>query len=273
MNPIRKTIDIALVTICIVAFCFIVAKQSGFMARSSTPFAFARPFTEKILFVGNSFTFVGHSDFDDLPGVPGLFLSLARARGHNPMVVAKTLGSSNFYMHYTNQSGAMDAIHTQEWNYVVLQAQSQEAAAYCKGFRFFDYGTALSKEIKAYSPKGKVLFYETWAFAPGHEVYKKSYKDPAAMQAEIRANYVKMAHLNNDTVVRVGDAFEKAEKTYPKVPVISSDKMHQSDAGAYLSALMFYKAVYHDNVKGLPAAGNVSDSEAKALQNVAAAVP
>jgi len=252
---------------CLVTLAFLVARPFGFV-----PTALAQPPTEKILFIGNSFTFVGYRGTDGLSGAPAIFLVLAHARGHNPAVAMATAGAATLRTHCTNGSNAMTALGSQRWDDVVLQGQSQEATDGASSEGFLYYGDRLSRAIRNRNPSARVMAYETWAFAPGDTVYPAGYRNPDAMLIQIRSHYEALCRLDHATIVRVGEAFRTSELGFGDIPLIGSDFRHPTTAGAYLAALMFYRTIYHEDPRGLPTVEGVSPADATALQAVAASV-
>ena len=74
---------------------------------------------KEVLFIGNSYTFV-----NDLPT---LVEQIALTFGDTLIHDSSTPGGATFSMHSTN-SATLSKISQEPWDYVVLQAQSQEAS-------------------------------------------------------------------------------------------------------------------------------------------------
>ena len=73
--------------------------------------------TKDVLFVGNSYTF-----YNDLPE---MVKQIALSFGDTLNYESSTPGGASFAMHATNAT-TIFKINQQAWDYVVLQAQSQE---------------------------------------------------------------------------------------------------------------------------------------------------
>ncbi|MGY8951566.1 MAG: PKD domain-containing protein, partial [Flavobacteriales bacterium] len=73
--------------------------------------------TKEVLFIGNSYTYV-----NDLPN---MVKQIALSFGDTLNYESSTPGGANFNMHSTNTT-TISKINQQVWDYVVLQAQSQE---------------------------------------------------------------------------------------------------------------------------------------------------
>lgn len=217
---------------------------------------------QSVLFIGNSFTWGGNGDNQTSPhgGVPGLFKALAARRGHTPDVTMMAPNGRTFYDQFTNddnQGDTLAVIRSKKWDYVILQGGSREATTETGSpYWFFRSGTDLNTVIKTNNPNTKVLLYETWAYPTwavysGKPVYPTYYASPAAMLQEIKANYQTLASQIGAQVVPVGDVFARALAWNPSYTLNNYD-FHANDQGYYLSAMMFYQNIYHENLRGLP---------------------
>ena len=234
---------------------------------------------QSILFIGNSFTWGGNGGNQTYPqgGVPGIFKALATRRGHAPDVTMMAQNGRIFTDHFTNddnQGDTLAVIRSKKWDYVVLQGGSREATtALGSPYWFFRSGADLNTVIKTNNPNTKVLLYETWAYPTwatysGTPVYPTYYASPASMLQEIKANYQTLAGQIGAQVVPVGDAFARALAQNPSYTLNNSD-FHANDQGYYLSAMLFYQTIYHENLSGLPSVmTNVTTTDAQFLQSV-----
>ena len=81
------------------------------------PFIGFSQLTKDVLFVGNSYTYGNN--------LPDLIKQIALSFGDTLIHDSSTPGGANFNAHSTNAQ-TIAKINQQQWDYVVLQAQSQE---------------------------------------------------------------------------------------------------------------------------------------------------
>jgi hypothetical protein len=204
----------------------------------------------KVLFVGNSYTFV-----NDLPA---MLAELAKAGGQ-PAVVHKkeTPGGCSLEKHWKDGKAAK-LIQEGKWDVVVLQDHSLGALKAKDAM--FEYGKKLDAEVKA---KGaRTVLYMTWARANTPETQK-----------DITAAYEELGKELGATVAPVGRAWQKSLAENPALALHVADKSHPTPAGTYLAACTFCATLFGKSPEGLawhPPA--VSEEDARKLQAIAWAV-
>ena len=111
--------------------------------------------TTRVLFIGNSYTSV-----NDLPEMTR---QLALSLGDTLIVANSSPGGYTFQQHTAN-AATQGLIDQGNWDFVVLQEQSQlpsfppsQVAAEC-----LPYAQALVDTIRAHSPCAEPVFYMTW---------------------------------------------------------------------------------------------------------------
>lgn len=250
---------------------------------------------QNILFVGNSFTFVpgdiGVGKFTELNvgnkggGVPQTFQVLASAQGKNPTVTMETVGGKTLQFHYEERRELIE----HAWDIVILQDYSTgpliDGADHKSYDSFLAHVTKLKALFVAKNPNVKIWVYETWARPD--LVTKGRFTSIEEMQTGLRDAY-RLAAKDNalEGCVPVGEAFLSAVKQgladNPATDVVEGplkiwgkDNYHQSGVGAYLSALMFYGAIYDADPTEIPSDNaaaihlKISASESKILQSLA----
>ena len=94
--------------------------------------------------------------------------------------------------------------------------------------------------------------------------------NPAEMQLRIRTWYQRAAAQRKDFIIApVGDAWELNYKNPNALRLHRSDNSHPQFAGSYLAALVIYATIYHPPKLELSYRGNLTEAEAKHLQNLA----
>ena len=215
-----------------------------------------------ILFVGNSYTYVGD--------LPTQVRDLAASGKTELTIDSVVLGGATLQMHYAT-TGALAKIREAKWTYVVLQGQSVEPIYYAANFQ--EYAKKLADEVKLAG--AKPVFYETWARRAGDAIYDDpaSGGDPAGMQAKLRAEYAKAATANDGLLARVGDAREIALAKTFTFSLFDPDGSHPTVEGAYLGACVFHKVLTGRVSLGLSSRPtSLTATDASALQTIADSV-
>ena len=220
--------------------------------------------TTQVLFIGNSYTQV-----NDLPT---LFSELALSKGKHPFVDTKANGGFSFQSH-VNDPMTFSKILEKKWNYVVLQAQSQEPS-----FPYSQVTTAtlpfakiLSDSIYANNYCSQPLYYMTWGRQNGDPQWD-SINTFYKMNDRLRAGYMRFMEASEASVAPVGVAWRYVRDNYPAINLYSSDGSHPSLEGSYLAACVFYAAIYRETPVNATYFSSVLPSTAAILQNAAALV-
>ena len=192
--------------------------------------------TISVLFVGNSLTFV-HD-------VPAMLVNIASADPQNTTqisVQAVTRGGASLDQMLA-QTNAADWVRSHHPDFVVLQERSR----WYDGAE--DYARQdLSDWMDALRPIGAAaLLFEVWADGDGSDSYTNSasvaFGHTPKQDAEIAADKSQtLAQEYHLSLVRVGEAFERAREMSGAPDVYGPDHHHASAAGAYLAALVFYQ--------------------------------
>ncbi|MBT8290812.1 MAG: hypothetical protein KJO93_08240 [Muriicola sp.] len=179
---------------------------------------------KNVLFIGNSHTnynlgidhylkgFTSQADLDFIPTIEKITMDGASMQDH--LENANTLAKLN----------------ERDWDVVILQENSTVASE-----QTTEAITSL-QEMKFALPnnKTKIYLFMTW-----------TYENEPAMLTNIRATYEQAAPLVSGTVVPIGLAFKEiADDPTSEVTLYNTDGIHPSIEGSYLSAAMFYAAIY-----------------------------
>ena len=217
---------------------------------------------EKILFVGNSFTFAaGAQAVTKLGGVPKLVEVIAAVKGRKAEV-SMVVGGGKDWAYHLRQPETETALASKKWNWVVLQNFSTKPTHIGNLPEVLTNGEIFYKRIRRHSPEAGVVLYETWARGPGHSLYtgvstQNSFVDQEQMTGELQKGYTdlknRLESIEPGEQVRlapVGTAFALCQKKNPGINLYSSDRYHASAQGYYLSALVIYATIFHDSPLG-----------------------
>ncbi len=197
--------------------------------------SFAQPQLKKVLFLGNSYTYV-----NDLPG---MVMSMSASTGDSLFHSSYTIGGYTLEDHYYDSSSTNN-IKSGGWDYIVLQEQSQRPS-----FPNYDYyfGYKLCNIINEYNPCARPLFYMTWGRKNG-DASNCTVWPPVCtyegMDSLLALTYLDLAELNDAEVSPVGAVWKYIRQNYPLIELYQSDESHPSIAGTYLAACTFYTSIF-----------------------------
>jgi hypothetical protein len=247
----------------------------------------------KVLFVGNSYTYV-----NDLPA---MVAAMAEVRGDRMIDADRHLVGGCTFERHVKETGALDKIREQKWDVVVLQEQSLRPIV--DRTKMHEYASLLHAE--AAKQGAETVFYLTWARQHIPDMQEGS--DPAAsveyaqamykiiqagkhtdfdtwcrqqktgLQSGLNGGYFGLAKQLGARVAPVGIAWKKALATDPLFVLHSPDRSHPNRTGTYLAACVFYATLLDENPAGLPeeiSKGNkvlvrIPQEEARQLQRIA----
>ncbi|HTF06484.1 MAG TPA: T9SS type A sorting domain-containing protein [Bacteroidia bacterium] len=223
--------------------------------------------TTSILWLGNSYT-----AFNNLPD---LVYQLALSGGDTVTFDSYTPGGYTLDDHWNSLTSQLK-INQQPWDYVVLQAQSQEPAldsAFVTNW-VLPYAEGLDSLVHLNDSCTQTVFYMTWGRKNGDAQNCTAYPPVCTyqgMQDQLRNRYLQMGHDNDAIVAPCGEAWRDVIATTPAFDLYIADESHPSLHGSYLNACVFYATIYRRSPVGLSYTGGLSSADALFLQQYAAA--
>lgn len=224
--------------------------------------------SKHVLFIGNSYTSV-----NDLPEMTR---QLALSLGDTLVVASSSPGGYTFQQHTTN-AATQGLIDQGNWDFVVLQEQSQlpsfppsQVASEC-----LPYAAQLVDSIRAHSPCAEPVFYMTWGRQNGDAQNCASWPPVCTyegMQQQLRQSYLQMAEDNSSSCAPAGMAWKRVRAEYPAINLYSSDGSHPSVAGSYLVACTMYSTFFRTGTVGASFVSSLDAATASTLQQVASSV-
>lgn len=222
--------------------------------------------TKKVCFLGNSYTYV-----NDLPK---LIDSIANRDGNDLIKDQNTPGGHTLNQHSTNAI-SLSKIASDEWDYVVLQDQSQWPSFPYDQTSISVYPKAkiLCDSIRSANQCAIPLFYNTWGREVGDSQWD-SINTFVKMNNRLYSAYSFMAEDNSGKLSPVGIGFRKVYDDLTGVvahaDLYSGDGSHPSIFGSYLAACIFYNVIFDTYSQGneyLPI--GITSLQANYLQAVA----
>ncbi len=220
----------------------------------------------KILFLGNSYTYV-----NDLPNT---LKQLALSLGDSIEVDSYCPGGSTLNSLY-NDANTLAKIQLPGWDYVVVQAQSQEPSfsPVQVAADTYPFAKKLDSLIHISNPCAETIFYMTWGRKNGDAGNCAAYPPVCTfegMQQRLRESYLEMSADNHATCSPVGVAWRTCRSQFPAVELYNPDESHPSANGTYLAACVFYSTLYQKTSLGAPyVLAGVAAADATNLQTIA----
>ena len=220
---------------------------------------------KEVLFVGNSYTY-----YNDLPN---LIKEIALSFGDTLVHESSTPGGYSFSAHSTNTQ-TLSKINQQQWDYVVLQAQSQEPSL-SPGYvnsNVLPAAQVLIDAIESNSLCIEPLFFMTWGRKFGDASNCVAYPPVCTylgMQERLRTRYLDMSFIHNASCSPVGMAWKNSIAINSTIDLYTSDNSHPSIYGSYLAACTFYASIFKKSALGSSYWPNAIDSAtAYSLQQI-----
>ncbi len=229
----------------------------------SSQFIFAR--TYHVLYLGNSLTYVNN--------VPDLVAQIAMSHGDTIIWDSNTPGGHKILQHSTNPV-SLTKISDQKWDIVIIQAQSQETAFPDGQLDVEIYPPAefLTDSIHRNNTCTRVLFYMPAGWKYGDNLNCSALPEICTYEgqfARIRQTHLNISDSMNAGIIPSGISYYRSRAIDSTINLWSSDNVHPSIKGSYLTALNVYASITKKATVGttyMPS--GVSSIEASYLQNI-----
>jgi hypothetical protein len=194
----------------------------------------------KVLFVGNSYTYV-----NDLPKMVS---QLAAADGRRLEAETDAPGGMTLVQHSKN-AHTVERIQKGHWNWVVLQDQSQTPAFPAQQLQTAFYPGVRTLNTAVLAAGAKPLLYMTWGHKDGDpgNFPRDNY---TAMQLRLRHGYENIARPLSIRVAPVGLAWQSVVGEQPALALWQGDGSHPTPIGTYLAACVIYQCLFNRSPVG-----------------------
>lgn len=192
----------------------------------------------KILFIGNSYTYYN--------SMPEVLKGLISERSPDMQVEATLISGGGMTLaNHWEQKRALEAIQSQDWDYVVLQDQSKlgmgiiidDKDYFGQTDLFFEYSRKFDAEIK--KAGAQTVFMMTW-----------SRKAEPQNQAILNYAYSTIAKELGAMLAPVGLVWDELREE-SALDLYVNDGSHPSAMGSYLAASTLFATLLEDNPQGL----------------------
>ncbi|MGB0881941.1 MAG: DUF4886 domain-containing protein [Vicingaceae bacterium] len=222
---------------------------------------------KKVLFIGNSYTYG-----NDLPT---MLKTLAESFNDSIVKDQSTAGGASLNAHTTNTTTTAK-LNQGDWDFVIIQAQSQEPSfpPAQVASQTYPYAQTLVTRARNNNPCVEPVFFMTWGRENGDAFNCANYPPICTyngMQQRLRESYLEMANDNSCTVAPVGVAWKTVRDSFPAIQLYTADESHPNIYGSYLAACVFYATLFQKSPIGSTYIPNqISATDALNLQTIAA---
>jgi PKD repeat protein len=219
--------------------------------------------TKRALFLGNSYT--------NANNLPQMVADVASSTGDTLLFDSNTPGGYTLQGHTTNQE-SLAKIASGNWDYVVLQEQSQLPSFPISQVEteVFPYARILDSMINAVNPCAETVFYMTWGRKNG-DASNCSWWPPvctfAGMDSLLNLRYRMMADSNEAIVSPVGAVWKYIRQNFPSIELYQADESHPSVAGTYAAACSFYTTVFRKDPANISFNSTLSATDAANIRS------
>ena len=246
-------------------FFFLLALSlcsAAFCQEFAVPDRPKAPGEVRVLCIGNSFTYVCHTD--------SMLQDISRSQGLELQIGKYLHGGRTFGQHLEIERSRA-AVDAGGYDFAFLQDQSCTPAKYALwGHRsILDHFLRLKDSVLRASPGCTVFLERTWTYPnlPGGDA--EVFGTAESLDAHLREGCRQMALQGGTRVSPIGDAFTLAGQLYPGIRLLAEDNHHQNLAGAYLKACVNYLLIAGKPFSGEVACCGVAPADAAALRSVA----
>ena len=221
----------------------------------------------RVFFLGNSYTHTNN--------MPKMIADIAASMGDTLVYDEHTPGGYTFQSHWSGADPCLTKIKSGNWDYVVLQEQSQRPAfgqyLAMPNHPTYTYAGQFTNLIRDSAACTTAMFYMTWGYKNGDTVncpFVNSMCTYESMDSVLRVRYLELADSFDAVVSPVGAVRHYIRKNHPGIELYQPDESHPSVAGTYAAACSFYAALFKKDPSG---AGFNSSLPAADAANIRAA--
>ena len=221
--------------------------------------------TLSVLFIGNSYTSANN--------LPQLVQNLSTSAGKTLNIESNMPGGFPLSSHL-NDATTFSKISQGNWDYVILQEQSQiPTIDYYRYNDMYPAMTDLKSVIEQYNPCAKIITYMTWGRRFGGQQCDPSgtYCSPVFanfnhMQDSLTSAYLEISEQLNIQCAPVGVTWQNILNDTTLV-LHSGDNSHPNIDGSYVAALTIFSSIWKQGTSGLTYTAGLSNQLAQYYQS------
>jgi hypothetical protein len=216
----------------------------------------------RVLFIGNSYTHTNN--------IPGILQQLA-IEGKKSFYTENSTPSGYFLSGHVENDTTQALIRKGQWNYIVVQEQSQFPASPDSIFfqNTYVHANSICDTARQYNPGVQLIFYKTWGRKNGDQQKCAEWPEVCTyegMDSLLSARYTLMADTNNAIIAPAGDVWKYLRLHHPEIELYNPDGSHPNLAGSYTSALTFYTILFRSNPEDLTFTAGLDPNTARIIR-------
>ena len=221
--------------------------------------------TLSVLFIGNSYTSANN--------LPQLVQNLSTSAGKTLNIDSNMPGGFPLSSHL-NDATTFSKISQGNWDYVILQEQSQiPTIDYYRYNDMYPAMTDLKSVIEQYNPCAKIITYMTWGRRFGGQQCDPSgthcspvFANFNHMQDSLTSAYLEISEQLNIQCAPVGVTWQNILNDTTLV-LHSGDNSHPNIDGSYVAALTIFSSIWKQGTSGLTYTAGLSNQLAQYYQS------
>jgi hypothetical protein len=214
----------------------------------------------KILFIGSSY--LGYFNLTDM------FYNLAVEKSKNILIDTRIVYGQDLSV-LSSDSETIKKIFERKWDYVILQGVSHTISEEKWHYLIVPYIISLKNTITSNCAETKTVYMMGWGYKDGLQWIAGETEDYFELQTNICNQSVRFAKENNFSIAPVGWAWYQVIKEKPEIELFGPDLNHQTLAGAYLSACVFYATIFKEPLNAMSYKAGLESELAFYLQRIA----
>lgn len=210
--------------------CNSVASESAPTESEAFPFT---TINERILFIGNSFTFYWN--------LPSQIEKMSIERGLNWNVTHFTVPSATLKIHWNNPD-LISLLENEVFDHIIIQEHSTNILTNADGNSKFYFN-----QIRSIIPVStQIHFFSTWMY-PSMEQFNidnEEYPIEGSIKDIIEGTTTKL--------IPVGRAFKLFQEKHPQFSLLMEDEKHPNSNGSYLASCVIFSHLSDESSVNLP---------------------
>ena len=199
-------------------YCNSVASESAPTESEAFPFT---TINERILFIGNSFTFYWN--------LPSLVEKMSIERGLNWDITHFTVPSATLKILWNNPD-LKSILESETFDHVIIQEHSTNILTNANGNSEFYFG-----QITSLIPDStQIHFFSTWMY-PSMEQYNINNEE-----YPIEETIKQIIEGTTTKIIPIGRAFKLFQSKYPQFNLLMEDDKHPNPNGSYLASCVIF---------------------------------
>ncbi|MFM9983916.1 MAG: T9SS type A sorting domain-containing protein [Flavobacteriales bacterium] len=224
--------------------------------------------TKRVLFIGNSYIYT-----NDLPAI---LEQIATNMGDTLIYDASTPGGYSFAQHLNNAI-TISKIEAGNWDYVILQEQSQIPSFPIEQVEedCFPFAADLCELIELNNPCAEIMFFMTWGRENGDSQNCVNWPPVCTyegMDDLLHERYMMMADQNDALVGAVGAVWRYIRDNNTEIELYSADQSHPSLTGSYAAAVCFYASIFRKDPEDIMYNEGVGEGDASFIRSTVKSV-